>query len=50
MNLIKLEDNGTVNALDLHDKLYPKYKGDRRHMRKWFISNTDKLYKEGKDY
>lgn len=50
MNLIKIRENGWVSANELHDKLYPKYAGDRPHTRKWFIRNTKDFYKDGEDY
>lgn len=50
MNLIKVRENGWVSANELHDKLYPKYAGDRPHTRKWFIRNTKDFYKDGEDY
>ena len=50
MKLVKVREDGWVSANELHDKLYPDYKGDRPHTRKWFIRNTKDLYKEGEDY
>ena len=50
MKLIKVSEDGWVSANELHDKLYPDYKGNRPHTRKWFIRNTKDLYKEGEDY
>lgn len=50
MKLIEVREDGWVSANELHDKLYPDYKGDRRHTRKWFMRNTKDLYKDGIDY
>ena len=51
MELIKYDkETNCVDGMTLHNKLYPKYENDTKHLRDWINSLKGWGFVEGKDY